>query len=429
MASPPPSPAGRRIGFVSTRFGGTDGVSLEARKWATVLERVGHSCSYFAGGFESPHERFRLVPEAHFAHPEIQAIYAAAFSQRLRPPGITRLIHQLKDLLKEQIRQFIREFEVELIIAENALSIPLNLPLGLALTEAIAETGIPTIAHHHDLFWERPRFLVNCVWDYLNMSFPPHLPFIQHVVINSSAANQLSVRTGVSTLIVPNVMDFDHPPAPPDDYARNIRADLGVAPDELFILQPTRVVARKGIEHAIELVNLLGLKARLVISHAAGDEGLGYQKRVRDFADLLHVATNFESELIRPQRGLTADGRKIYVLADAYPQADLVTYPSSIEGFGNAFLESIYYRRPIVVNNYTIFAIDIKPKGFRVIEFDGFVDENTVAAVRRVLGDPGLAAEMAERNYVLARRHFSYTMLERHLQMLLAECFGEQTDN
>ncbi|NMD20848.1 MAG: hypothetical protein GYA76_11405, partial [Verrucomicrobia bacterium] len=34
----------RRIGFISTRFQGTDGVTLEARKWADILGRMGHSC-------------------------------------------------------------------------------------------------------------------------------------------------------------------------------------------------------------------------------------------------------------------------------------------------------------------------------------------------------------------------------------------------
>jgi glycosyltransferase involved in cell wall biosynthesis len=425
----PAPPKGRHIGFVSTRFEGTDGVSLETRKWATVLERVGHTCFYFASASEAPPERSRIVPEAHFEHPDIASIYASAFSQRVRPPATTRLIHGIKDYLKDQICAFVRDFEIELLITENALTIPLNLPLGLALTEFIAETGFPTIAHHHDFFWERQRFLVNCVWDYLNMSFPPHLPSIHHVVINSSAANQLSVRTGVSTLIVPNVMDFDNPPPPPDEYTQDLRAALGVAPDELFVLQPTRVVQRKGIEHAIELVSLLGLKARLVISHAAGDEGHSYEQRVRDFAALLHVPTNFESEIIKSHRGLTDDGRKIYTLWDAYPKADLVTYPSTIEGFGNAFLEAIYFKRPIVVNNYTIFAIDIKPKGFRVIEFDGHVTADTVVAVRRVLQDTRLANEMTERNYELAKRHYSYAMLERRLQMLLADCFGEKLED
>ena len=67
-----------------------------------------------------------------------------------------------------------------------------------------------------------------------------------------------------------------------------------------------------------------------------------------------------------------------------YPHADLVTYPSDIEGFGNAFLEAICYRRPVFVNNYSIFEIDIKPKGFRVIDFDGFITDDTIRRVQTV---------------------------------------------
>ena len=33
------------VGFVSTRYAGTDGVSLETAKWADVFEGVGFSCS------------------------------------------------------------------------------------------------------------------------------------------------------------------------------------------------------------------------------------------------------------------------------------------------------------------------------------------------------------------------------------------------
>lgn len=419
----------RRIGFISTRFIGTDGVSLETSKWAEVLERLGHTCYYFAGECDRAPERSRVVPQAMFTHPDIRAIYTTAFSQRVRPPETTHRIYQLKDYLKDQVHAFIRDFDIELLVVENALAIPLNLPLGIALTEFIIENHFLTIAHHHDFFWERKRFLVNCVWDYLNMAFPPHLSSIRHIVINSSAANQLSLRTGISSLLIPNVMDFEHPPTPPDNYAREVRPALGVAPHELFFLQPTRVVQRKGIEHAIELIQRLGLEARLVISNASGDEGHEYEQRVRDYASLLRVPTNFEAEIIRDQRGRTEDGRKIYTLSDVYPHADLVTYPSDIEGFGNAFLEAIYYRRPIIVNNYSIFDIDIKPRGFRVIEFDGYITDETVRRVRQVLQEPHLAQEMVEHNYQLARRHYSYAMLERRLQMLIADCFGEQQDD
>ena len=163
----------------------------------------------------------------------------------------------------------------------------------------------------------------------------------------------------------------DNPAPKPDEYTKNLREDLGLAPDDLIILQPTRIVPRKGIEHAIELVHRLGRKAKLVISHASGDEGYDYEMRVRDYSALMKVDTLFVSDIINEKRGLTDDGRKIYTLEDIYPHADLVTYPSNFEGFGNAFLEAIYYSKPIVVNNYSIYSADIKPKGFDVIEIDG----------------------------------------------------------
>ena len=120
------------------------------------------------------------------------------------------------------------------------------------------------------------------------------------------------------------------------------------------------------------------MPVELVISHAAGDEGTDYEKRIHEFAALLEVQVSFKSAIVGETRGVTADGRKIYSLADIYPQADLVTYPSSIEGFGNGFIEAIYYKRPIVVNNYSIYEADIKPKGFKVIEFDGYISERTL---------------------------------------------------
>jgi glycosyltransferase involved in cell wall biosynthesis len=415
----------RRIGFVATRFSGTDGVSLEMTKWLHVLEADGHACFFLSGEWAQGAERCRMVPEMHFQHPEIAAIYATSFANRLRPGSVTRRIHELKDHLKLAVAKFVEEFDLELLIVENALSIPMNLPLGLALTEYVAETGVPTVAHHHDFFWERKRFLVNCVWDYLNMAFPPHLPDIRHVVINSSASNQLSLRTGVSGTLIPNVMDFAHPPPAPDDYARGLRLDLGLATDEHMLLQPTRVVQRKGIEHAIELVHRLGVKTRLVISHAGGDEGPSYEEHLRRLAQYWGVPVAFEAEIIGSERGLTADGRRIYALPDAYAAADVVTYPSVVEGFGNAFLEAIYYRRPIVVNNYSIFATDIRPKGFHVIEFDGFITDETVWWTERLLQDPELVAEMTAHNYAVAARHYSYAVLRRHLQALLTDVFGE----
>jgi mannosylglucosylglycerate synthase len=427
MSSEVQVPTGLRIGFISFRFAGTDGVSLEAAKWAAVLERLGHTNFYFAGELDTPPERSRLVPEAFWEHPDIQPIQTVAFSQDKRPPEITKRIHDVTAHLKEQLYAFVRAFELDLFIVQNALAIPMNLPLGIALTEFIAETSFPVIAHHHDFFWERKRFLTNCVWDYLNMAYPCHLPSVRHVVINSSGGHQLSQRVGVASLLIPNVMDFENPPAPPDEYISDLRTNVNVEPDEYLLLQPTRVVQRKGIEHAIELVHrleVLGIKSRLVISHASADEGDSYEQRVREYAALLNVPTRFVANIIRDQRGQTADGRKVYTLGDVYLQSDLVTYPSTIEGFGNAFLEAIYFRRPIIVNAYSIYSIDIKPKGFRVLEFDGYITDEALRQTRDILQSRDKAQAMTEHNYQLAKRYYSYGVLERNLQALLVDLFG-----
>jgi hypothetical protein len=440
----------RHIGFISTRFAGTDGVSLETAKWATVLERMGHECFYFCGECDRPKEKSYVVPEAFYRHPtidninqivytgewgkmhagrkvqrEIREIHQDFFSVYIRPASVTKQVQELKETFKKHLYEYAFKFHLEALIVENALTIPINLPLGLALTEFIAETGYPVIAHHHDFYWERQRFLNNSVQDYLTAAFPPSLPSIRHVVVNSIQAHQLASRTGLAAMVIPNVMDFDSPPLPLDDYARSARTDLGLAPDQYLILQPTRIIQRKGIEHAIELTRRLGLPAELVISHAAGDEGTDYEKRVRKFAALLDISVIFESAIVGAERGLTPDGRKIYSLGDIYPQADLVTYPSFVEGFGNAFLEAIYYKRPLVVNNYSIYEADIKPKGFQVIEFDGFISEKTLEDTRTILTHPKLAIQQCEFNYELARRYFSFSMLERRLRLLLSDCFGE----
>ena len=429
------------VGFISTRLAGTDGVSLETAKWADVFEQVGFSCFYFAGELDRAPKCSFLVEEAHFQHPEIKNIYRKCFGTRVRARLVTRKIYELKRQLKDRLYKFIKKFKIDLLVPENALTIPLNIPLGIALTEIISETGMPTIAHHHDFFWERQHFMTNAAWEYLNMAFPPHLPTIEHVVINSSADNQLSLRTGISSTIIPNVMDFENPPpiagdfescgldpenqAPAvDDYSADVRQALGVADDELLILQPTRVVKRKGIEHAIELVNRLGVKAKLIISHASGDEGYDYERRLREYSQLMKVDTYFVSNITNEQRGLTADGRKIYTLEDVYPHADLVTYPSTFEGFGNAFLEAVYFCRPIVVNTYSIYTMDIKPKGFSVIEIDGYVSDAAVRAARRVLADPDHRNKMVKRNYETAQKYFSYSVLRKKLKNLISDCTG-----
>ncbi len=401
----------KNIGFISTRIAGTDGVSLEIEKWATVLEKCLFRCCYFAGELnQESHQSYR-VPKAHFAHPKIMKLQKALFSNKCQYEKLSEKIHNLKDALKEKLYAFKNKFDIDLIIAENVLAIPMNIPLGLAVAEFIAETNIPTVAHHHDFYWERERFQTNLCREYLEQSFPPDLPSIKHVVINKIAQQQLKRRTGIISTLIPNVCDFStHPNADPVK-SKQLRKIVGLEDDDPFILQPTRIIPRKKIGHAIVLVSLLNLSnPTLIISHASGDEGDEYFKHLMELAESLNVKLKFVDHLI---------SSKEFSLSDVYQSADLITYLSSYEGFGNAFLESIYFKKPIFVRRYPVFISDIEPKGFDVIKVDDTFPKEIIEDIRNVLTNKVRLKKMVDKNFELGERYFSFRILEDQLVKII----------
>jgi glycosyltransferase involved in cell wall biosynthesis len=415
----------KNIGFVSTRFAGTDGVTLEASKWAQVFKNAGHNYFYFAGFLDRSPERCFLVPEAFFQHEKNLWIDRQIFGRKRRDSTVTDAIYELKTFLKIKLKEFIGQFSIDLLVAQNVLTIPMHIPLGIALTELIAETGIPTIAHHHDFYWERTRFVVNAVGDYLRMAFPPNLPSIEHVVINSAAQEELALRTGISSIIIPNVLDFENPPAVTRQATHDFRKEIGLTTDDILILQPTRVVQRKGIEHAIKLVEELeDPRCKLVISHEAGDEGSDYANWLKEDARDSGVDLRLLNLRISDPMNPDVNRKDLYTLWDVYPHADFITYPSLYEGFGNAFLEAIYFKRPLLINRYAIFVRDIEPRGFDLIAMDGFLTRRTVDRVKEILQSPQRREEMVNTNFDIASRHYSYSVLRRWLNTLLFNFFG-----
>ena len=220
--------------------------------------------------------------------------------------------------------------------------------------------------------------------------------------------------SGISNTIIHNVFDFNNH----IKISRNsnlLRNELGFEKDDLFVLQPTRVVPRKWIERAVELVSLLDpKKPSLVVSHESGDEGDFYAERVFEYAQRVVVELIYIGDKIGSSRCFHVSSDKKYTIDDAYHSSDLVTYPSGYEGFGNAFVETVYFKRPIVVNRYSIYIEDIEPCGFEVIPFDGFITRRVVDRVKQFLA-PENVRSTVEKNYELGKRYFSYEVLEHKL--------------
>ena len=418
------------IGYISFRLAGTDGVSLETAKIAQVMHRMGHKNFYFAGELDppgavtgpiaAPIEASMLVPQAHFTYPEALWITDHAFGKTEQHPEFLERLGALVLPLKKSLHQFIEQYDLGLLIIQNVFAIPMNIALSKAIYEVIAETEIHTISHEHDFYWERERYLNNCIPDFLQKYFPPILPTVQHLVINSQAQRDLKQR-GLESVYLPNIFDFDLSPYGIDDYNKDLRYVLGMEESDLFFLQPTRVIPRKGIELAIELVHRLAdLPIKLVITHHVEVDSLDYLDQLQKLAKKLSVDLSYMPDRFQPQRMLGDGNLKIYSLWDAYVAADFVTYPSLYEGFGNALIETLFFRKPFLVNRYAVYQEDIEPAGIQAVHIDGAITDETVAEVRVLLKNPQRVAEMVAHNASIGKVYFSYGTAQKTLEEMLA---------
>ncbi len=398
-----------KVGFVSVRFAGLDGVTLEAAKVAEVLRGAGHEVSWFAGELGAEFHPGFEFPAARFDSAENLELQEKCFGVEETTPKVLAEIDRRASVIRAAIEDYVAAESVAILIPQNSLSIPMQLPLGMALA-GLAADGMPMVAHHHDFAWERERFYPNGVEGILDAAFPPVTPGVEHVVINSLAQQALLERKGARSSVLPNVMDFETRPSPGDGDV--FRRYARLADNDMLLLQATRIIPRKSIELTLELAAQLTDRAvKVVITHPDLDEG----------SDYANALVGQAADLGVDYRIAAVGGPGQPSLADAYAAADLVTYPSRIEGFGNALLEAIYYGRPVLVNRYPVYVADIAPTGLDLIEFDGAITPATVDSVRSWLGDPARQRAAAEKNYEICLEHFSFDAVRRCLLPLLAQ--------
>ncbi|MGI9647339.1 MAG: glycosyltransferase [Acidimicrobiia bacterium] len=394
-----------RIGMVGVRFAGLDGVTLESAKLASVLREAGHEVVWFAGELGPEFSPGDVVPEAHFLGAANRELYELCFGSATRSDETSALLRERTRSLKDALGAFVEAHAVDAIMPQNALAIPLQLPLGLAITELVTERGLQAVAHGHDFAWERERFEMNAVGDVLATAFPPPGPEFEHLVINSQQQQELARRIGRPATVLPNVMDFETGPGPTDPA--RFREAAGLSSADLLLIQPTRIVPRKNIEASIDLAaRLRDESVVLVVTHPEQDEGGWY------WPDLTRRAEDAGVDL----RLVPVEVPGGPTLADAYAAADLILYPTLIEGFGNALVETMFYRRPLLINRYPVYTADIRPSGVNAIEIeDGKVTDDTVEQVARWLANPEDTAALVEDNYAIGLRHYSFQVVRERV--------------
>lgn len=443
-----------RIGVVSGKLGGVDGVSLEADKWIRVLQAFGHDIHTIAGEYAQPvdgvpNDRQHTLGEIRFSSDFQHQIERQVFPHMTATPAeasvyeIRQAVEQLEIRGREagtRLHRLVQEQEIDVLIGENTNAMPMTLLGGLAMHLVATTHRVATIFHHHDFWWERSRFSRNRIESLLNRIMPPVDLGIEHVVISSYAAHILSSLKRVQPRIIPNCEDFEETVAL-DDYNHTFRRDLGFGDDDILIVQPTRIVPRKRIQDSVRLVGRLlerfpDLRDRVkyVISLYQGDEpDDGYVTRIHSLAESLGVSLHLIAERVRNRRGTDAEGRRLYSNRDVLANADLVTYLPIWEGFGNALLEAVAARVPVVTTTYLVYKTDIMNTGLRTIEIrdrydeagDLVVPDSALDEIREVLSNAELRREMVDQSFETARREFGLDRLTRDLGDVLA-AYGDE---
>jgi glycosyltransferase involved in cell wall biosynthesis len=449
----------KNIGILHYQVGHTDGVSLEISKWRLVLEKMGFQVHLCAGDLGA--DAGYLIHDLYHHGEDIKRIDRNAFGalDEFNAGELFNEIEKVSARLEAGLRTFIKTNAIDVLIVNNIWSVALNLPAAIALQRVCANLALPVIGHHHDFYWERRGGVVpTCqpVAQILENYFPPQDDWIKHVVINSLAQQALTDRKELVSEVIPNVFDFDAPAWSVDGYNQDLRARIGLRDTDVLVLQATRVIPRKAIELAIQFVKALNAPARrdelmrlglyngqsfiedsrvvLVVTGYARDDMPGnyfrlLEKKARDEnVDLRHV-----EELIAYSRHNHIAEKK-YSFWDAYAVADLVTYPSLWEGWGNQLLEAVQARLPVILFEYPVYTADIKEKGFDFIslgsqiesyDLDGLavVNEEIIAQAAdqavHVLTDRKQRTQMVQHNHQVCQQHYSLHALEDMLQDLL----------
>jgi mannosylglucosylglycerate synthase len=348
--------------ILSFRLGGSDGVSVEARKWEWALGALGFEIRRVAGELVDglrPDDvwiPFLAIDPAAGAQPEPDVLAATLAG-------------------------------ADLVVVENLCSLPLNLDAS-ALSAAVLEAHEGRVLfHHHDLPWERPH-LAHVT------AFPPRRPGSLHVTINEIARRALAER-GLDAHTIRNAFDLT---SPTGDRGAT-RGRFGFTENDLVVLQPTRAIPRKEVARGIEFAELLApivapRTARYWLTGPAED-GFG--------PDLDRIVG---AAYVPVTRGL-ADRPE-----DAYAAAEVVVFPSSVEGFGNPVIEATVAKRPVAVAQYPVLD-ELVDLGLQLYSID---DPDAVAAW---LAAP--VPSVIESNQACLRRNFDLTDLPSRIESVLAE--------
>ncbi|MCK5674105.1 MAG: glycosyltransferase family 4 protein [Spirochaetales bacterium] len=383
------------------RVGRTDGVSLEITKRASVLRETGWEV-YLLAGSGSDGADF-IIPELDFDRAEVRKIAENSFNTLENYSSEQLLmddIYHLAEIIEKKLTSIIESFNPDFILIHNILSHGRHIASALAFYNVLKKTKIPSLATHHDFYWERDDFKkpsCKSIEKFLQKYVPPVLPRLEHAVISTRAAGSLRRRSSIDAAVIPDTLDFTMAPWEKDEFNKDFLKTFDLSENDILIIQATRIVKRKGLELILPIIEKLNTKEFLgqlkgkqlyngkkvtetskfvyIIAGYAEQEAEEYLQTLISYLEKRNIPYRNIQSKISAER-VADKSEKKFSIFDTYTYADLVSYPSLFEGWGNQFIEAVFAKKPIMVYEYPVYKTDIKPQGYDVITLGSTVSIN-----------------------------------------------------
>ncbi|MFC1722477.1 glycosyltransferase family 4 protein [Patescibacteria group bacterium] len=426
----------KKILMVHFRVGKTDGVSIEMASWRKILESLGYDVRYCAGN-ESIGAEYVINDLEQQLNDVVFSLDQEAFGgfKNYTEETFIELFNRISNNISVEFQKVVEDFKPTDIIISNIFSVGEGLVAARALLRVLDNAKVNTVLINHDFYWEEIRYKnpsCSFIQEYIKEHLPPVRDYMKYCTINSIARKSLLERMNIDSIVLYDTFDFEHSSWEKNPRTTELLLDNGIDENTFVFLQATRVVRRKNIELTLDFVKEFQDKysrpKKVVVLLAGYVERRDkyYLEGLIKYSKIIGVEVVYIGDLLHIK----------YELFDIYPYADVITYPSEYEGFGNQLLEAFNMEKPIVLFEYPVYKTDIKDLGFKVIslgdEISGVrndsglkyisfeVNKKTVSELISLIEDFDRLQKINKENKEIARLNFGFQPTKKKLLSLLS---------
>jgi mannosylglucosylglycerate synthase len=349
------------------------GAGIEAKKWSkyyvdkglNVYECVGED---YLGLPTFGAKGLFVFPEGKMDNPINQRLTVSGIDENLNLNQVFEEIYLAANKLTPKLEQLYEKYNIQIIHVSGYFSYPISLSLTHCLDQLINDKNIKSISMNHDFLWERQYKLRGPTIEIYEHFLPVINPNNLTIVSTQYAADMFNKRyPKINVVVIPSLFDFQNDLSLTHSKKKIFRNSIGVQENDILIIQPSRISPPKGIHLSINLAyNIKKHTGKRVVLLVTGGRSVGfstyYHMQLIKFANEIGVEVIWTKFPYTKCNGSACEHNNC--IATAFMSSDIVSMPSSVEGFGNPVVESVIFKKPLVTTEYPVMKHEFLAKGF-----------------------------------------------------------------